>query len=434
LQYCPSGTQDDDCDQSTPCIDCDNGEYSPGGESVRRYDGIVVTQCVACDAGKHAPEGSRVSDCVECEAGSADLDLNAWTPCAVCGEGTIPAIVDPVTMMLAFGEFGYLPQSPNAATTNATKCHECAPGRHYGEMPNGGLTCYDCPAGKFNPIAGSFNSSDCTRCPAGAWSINGSAQCSPCQVGNFRPDDVDRCQPCLDESWRCDEEGLAAPKAAPGYFQIQDEDMAFEIEVCSPFEACIGTCCTLEEHRTGATVCASVDSDQPGYADATICPGGRSQESCSPGYTGERCSSCKAYDSGVACAETGVPNGFYRMSSRCLPCPCSWFTTGKILAIGFVVLVLMMTMLDHLLKGTGHISTIFAPVAIIVTFVQTLALLLDLDTPWPPGLKAWMQAFSILNVNLVRRVPARYCVLRAAARLWICWLASWLASWLLSPA
>jgi hypothetical protein len=236
------------------------------------------------------------------------------------------------------------------------------PGKYYGEMTNGGLTCYDCPAGRFNPIEGSFNSSDCMRCAAGTWSINGSAQCSPCQVGNYRPHDIDRCQPCVDESWRCDEEGLAAPKAAPGYFQTESEDVTtFEIEVCSPFEACVGTCCTPEEQRTGATVCESVDSDQPGYADATICPGGRSEESCSPGYTGARCSSCKAYDPGVACAETGVPNGFYRMSSRCLPCPCSWFTTGRIIAIGCVCLVLVMAMLDRLLKGIGHISTIFAP-------------------------------------------------------------------------
>jgi hypothetical protein len=61
--------------------------------------------------------------------------------------------------------------------------------------------------------------------------------------------------------------------------------------------------------------------------------------------------------------------------------------------------------LDHVLKGIGHVSTIFAPAAIVVTFVQTLALLLDLDTAWPPGLKAWMQAFSILNVNMEMAKP-----------------------------
>eukprot|EP01046_Picozoa_sp_COSAG06_P051779 COSAG06_NODE_8533_length_2137_cov_1.939647_1_plen_374_part_10 len=201
LQYCSVGTQDEDCDQSTPCTGCDAGEYSPGGMSIRQDDGTIVTRCVACDPGKHAPEGSQVADCVECDAGSADLDLNSWTPCAACGEGAIPALIDPTTMGLAYGEFGYLPRPPTSPTTNATKCHECEPGRYYGEMPNGGLTCYDCFAGKFNPNTGSLNSGDCTQCSAGTWSINGSAQCSPCQVGNYRPEDVDRCQPCNDESW-----------------------------------------------------------------------------------------------------------------------------------------------------------------------------------------------------------------------------------------
>jgi hypothetical protein len=100
-----------------------------------------------------------------------------------------------------------------------------------------------------------------------------------------------------------------------------------------------------------------------------------------------------------------VPNGFYRMSQQCLPCPCSWFTPGRILAIAFVCMVMLMAVMDHILKGIGHVSTIFAPAAIIVTFVQTLALLLDLDTPWPPKLKELMQAFSILNVNMEMAKP-----------------------------
>jgi hypothetical protein len=68
-------------------------------------------------------------------------------------------------------------------------------------------------------------------------------------------------------------------------------------------------------------------------------------------------------------------------------------------------MVMLMAVMDHILKGIGHVSTIFAPAAIIVTFVQTLALLLDLDTPWPPKLKELMQAFSILNVNMEMAKP-----------------------------
>ena len=55
---------------------------------------------------------------------------------------------------------------------------------------------------------------------------------------------------------------------------------------------------------------------------------------------------------------------------------------------------------DHLLKEVDHMSTVFAPIMIAVTFFQTLGLLLDLDVTWPPALRRWMSFFNLLNVNL----------------------------------
>jgi hypothetical protein len=37
---------------------------------------------------------------------------------------------------------------------------------------------------------------------------------------------------------------------------------------------------------------------------------------------------------------------------------------------------------------------------IIVTFFQTLGLLLDLDVSWPPRLRYWMGILNVLNINL----------------------------------
>ena len=52
------------------------------------------------------------------------------------------------------------------------------------------------------------------------------------------------------------------------------------------------------------------------------------------------------------------------------------------------------------MKGVDHLSTIFAPIMICVTFFQTLGLLLDLNVTWPAALKEWMTKFNIVNINI----------------------------------
>ena len=39
-----------------------------------------------------------------------------------------------------------------------------------------------------------------------------------------------------------------------------------------------------------------------------------------------------------------------------------------------------------------------APLMILVSFFQTLALLLDLEFPWPNGLKKILESLSIFNI------------------------------------
>ena len=64
-----------------------------------------------------------------------------------------------------------------------------------------------------------------------------------------------------------------------------------------------------------------------------------------------------------------------------------------------------MVLVDHLLKGIKHASTIYAPAMIVVNFFQIMGLLIDLDVAWPPALLKWMSFFNMFNINLEQGRP-----------------------------
>jgi len=311
-----------------------------------------------------APEGSQVTDCIECNPGSADIDQNPWTPCAVCGHGTIPAVIDQVEGLLQYGEFGYLASHPEADRTNATRCHECAPGRYFQVMENGGMDCFACEEGKFNLNTGSVSVQACQPCANGTWAfVKGSARCDPCPTTTFRRGADVGCQPCSNEAYRCNEQGLIFPKAAAGHF-VREEIPAYatmdlgqlvqQYYKCTPFEACVGSCTEAE-----------LLVDPPDYA---ACAGTSGELSCAKPYTGDRCSQCKPFDETRGeCSDADTePNGYYRLDQICEPCTCSWFTFGRILMIVFLVTLIIMLVADHWLKEVDHMATVFAPIMIAV--------------------------------------------------------------------
>jgi len=65
-----------------------------------------------------------------------------------------------------------------------------------------------------------------------------------------------------------------------------------------------------------------------------------------------------------------------------------------------VVFALLMVAMDRALRNVDHLSAFFAPLMVVVSFGQTLSLLLDLDVTWPPRLRALMEMFGVLNINL----------------------------------
>jgi hypothetical protein len=179
----------------------------------------------------------------------------------------------------------------------------------------------------------------------------------------------------------------------PDYNSIGDDELAAHYHKCTPFEACVGL-----PDDVGLVDCER-DEDTGNYAK---CGGASGEDRCSRGYEGNRCSECEKYDptKGGCSATDTEPNGYYRLDQFCEPCECSWFTPTKIALIASILLVIVMVTADHLMKEVDHMSTVFAPIMIAVTFFQTLALLLDLDVAWPPALRRWMSNLNILNVNL----------------------------------
>jgi len=181
------------------------------------------------------------------------------------------------------------------------------------------------------------------------------------------------------------------------YADLSLEDLAQQYYKCTPFEACLGSC-TDEQ----------LETDDDGF-DYAACDGASGQMSCSIEYQGDRCSECTPFDPDLPDCDTSAtdvpPNGYYRLDQVCVPCTCSWFTFERICMIAFVVTLVIMVVVDHFLKEVDHMSTIFAPLMIAVTFFQTLGLLLDLDVSWPPALRRWMSTFNVLNINLQLAKP-----------------------------
>ena len=138
------------------------------------------------------------------------------------------------------------------------------------------------------------------------------------------------------------------------------DELAKQYHKCTPFEACVGSCTELE-----------LAVEAPDYA---ACAGGSGEDSCATGYQGDRCSECTPFDAsrGECSAADVEPNGYYRLDQICEPCECTWLTPTVIVSIAFFALLVIMVAADHAFKEIDHLSTLFAPIMIAITFFQTL--------------------------------------------------------------
>jgi hypothetical protein len=130
---------------------------------------------------------------------------------------------------------------------------------------------------------------------------------------------------------RCDA-GSSYPLAAAGYFAElttnEGGDNTTNVVACVPFPyACLGTC--SREVEASILSQSSFSTDDEGLSLESCAPGLEAQ-SCTDGYEGPRCSRCTQFRADfkdATCdADTNPPtvNGYYRLESRCIPCPCTW--------------------------------------------------------------------------------------------------------------
>ena len=197
--------------------------------------------------------------------------------------------------------------------------------------------------------------------------------------------------------------GSSVPLAAAGYFaqiaRIAGENTT-TIAACIPFPfACLGKC---SREVTAFILTQESFSNADEGVSLEDCPPGLEQDSCTEGYEGERCSQCTKYNEDIdPCPD--APNGYYRLETRCEPCPCTWVQFHHMIVAVFFGALVSLFVLDHYMSGSQaseHASALAAPLLILVSFCQTIAVFVDTEIPWPATLRRIMVAFSFLNFNL----------------------------------
>lgn len=388
---CDAGRVDNDADPATPCVDCQIGFFAPAADTL----------------------------CVGCQSGQSDHDSNPGTPCRNCATGTYS---DDEAIQCADCSPGQYDHDLSAASL----CLACGMGK-FSARPRAFGNCISCPSGRFQPSVGADSEALCYPCGIGQFAANGSATCETCVAGTF-DEDSDPATPCK----RCDDiEGLqcfgTVVSPAPGYYM--------ELQVCPEQRpagtpplgceysdpACAGTpdaqdwvdpvTLNSEPHPGCEAVFTSLGRTEhvcPAGCDYTpavltteeagnlatlskcspsqSCIGGLyGQENCRDTYWRDRCASCK--------------RKHYRLEGECFPCEESmpiWYLISAFI-VGFIAAALA---IDRFLTNVKNVSQLLAPALILLTFFQTLAILLQVSLSWPPQLRQLMTYFSFINLNI----------------------------------
>jgi hypothetical protein len=156
-----------------------------------------------------------------------------------------------------------------------------------------------------------------------------------------------------------------------------------------------------EDSLAGAVVSQTANGEINKFVSEARCPGGIGTESCSPGYTGSRCSVCVAFDADIVECTVDRPNGFYRSNQRvswqtqqllvvlsatlsntafagqCEPCACSFVTFNMMVIAAILAVFAFLWILDWKVEHASdsdplseHASILLAPFFILVTFGQ----------------------------------------------------------------
>lgn len=176
-----------------------------------------------------------------------------------------------------------------------------------------------------------------------------------CKKGSFGGEN-EECTVC-ETGYSCPDNGMYTPQSSYGFFVLSEP-------VPSPY--CSAESQVLRTHCPASLPCIPADS----------CPG---NNTCSTGYSGERCADCD--------------DGFYRINGLCQTCPDSpW------VLVFFVVLAA--TLFGYVAYKLSQKNVNMGILAIGVDYLQVLAVFGTVHVKWPQSLVNMYNGFSLFNINV----------------------------------
>lgn len=173
--------------------------------------GLPLLRASACSAPGYYQPAMAQGSCLPCPGGTVCPDLGTVNP-TLCGPGVFCPLAAKVAVLCPIGSF-----SNRSGLANESDCSPCTPGSY---CPRQGLTAPvgTCDAGFFcsggswlpNPVSRSFGDIS----PQGYYAPAGSGAALPCPAGRYNPSagstSIAACVLC-DAGFYCNATGLAAP-------------------------------------------------------------------------------------------------------------------------------------------------------------------------------------------------------------------------------
>jgi len=201
------------------------------------------------------------------------------------------------------------------------------------------------------------------------------------------------CSECPANTQDDDNNPITRCRPVAGYFY--DGDFNLGAVPCIPSAACGVSAGPGQPAQWGAT--ADGAPDEP-LATHIIQP----VEGCAIGYEDVRCSACSSNSPSAELDSFGDPifKSYYREGLLCVECPEGAVPFLLIIFFIFLIVLAVVFLVDWLISKIKHVHDLVAPVMILCTFFQTIALLAGMKLKYPASLARWFQLLSAFNFSL----------------------------------
>ena len=272
---------------SDTCVDC------PGNTGITSTASDAEDDCLA-DAG-YTGDGTNVAACA---AGKYKATTQSATACTDCPGNTGITSIASDAEDDCLADAGYTGDGTNVAacaagkykatTQSATACTDCSTGKYKSSTGQTADYCDNCAAGTYKADTGQDEASDCSACPTGSTSLEGSssaadctcvagysgasgnAPCAECVSGKYQDTAGQAtCKDCVDAVNAVSAVGSSASSAcrcAAGYHGNAG------VETCKSCPAGYFNAAAGKEDLSGCTFCASHTWSPAASASCTSCP------------------------------------------------------------------------------------------------------------------------------------------------------------------